>query len=80
MFRGRQPGDRLLLKGMKEPKRLSRLLIDEKVPRHTRQAFRLLVTHQREIIGVPGVRLGSRFTKQPHEGWTHQFMIEKESH
>jgi tRNA(Ile)-lysidine synthetase-like protein len=78
--RGRQPGDRLLLKGMKEPKRLSRLMIDEKVPRHTRKAVQLLETHQREIIGVPGVRLGSRFTKQPHEGWTHQFMIEKESH
>ena len=78
--RGRQPGDRLLLKGMKEPKRLSRLMIDEKVPRHTRQAVQLLETHLREIIGVPGVRLGSRFTKQPHEGWTHQFMIEKESH
>lgn len=78
--RGRQPGDRLLLKGMEEPKRLSRLMIDEKVPRHTRQAVQLLETHQGEIIGVPGVRLGSRFTKQPHEGWTHQFMIEKESH
>jgi tRNA(Ile)-lysidine synthetase-like protein len=78
--RGRQPGDRLLLKGMKEPKRLSRLMIDEKVPRHTRKGVQLLETHQREIIGVPGVRLGSRFTKQPHEGWTHQFMIEKESH
>jgi tRNA(Ile)-lysidine synthetase-like protein len=78
--RGRQPGDRLLLKGMEESKRLSRLMIDEKVPRHNRQAVQLLVTHQGEIIGVPGVRLGSRFTKQPHEGWTHQFMIEKESH
>ncbi|HSO59016.1 MAG TPA: tRNA lysidine(34) synthetase TilS [Paenisporosarcina sp.] len=80
LVRGRQPGDRLLLKGMKEPKRLSRLMIDEKVPRHTRQAVQLLETHKREIIGVPGVRLGSRFTKQPHEGWTHQVMIEKESH
>ena len=78
--RGRQSGDRLLLKGMEESKRLSRLMIDEKVPRHNRQAVQLLVTHQGEIIGVPGVRLGSRFTKQPHEGWTHQFMIEKESH
>ena len=64
---------------MKEPKRLSRLLIDEKVPRHIRDAIRLLVTQQGEIIGVPGVRLGSRFTTQPHDGWTHKFMIEKES-
>jgi len=78
-IRGRQSGDRLLLKGMNEPKRLSRLLIDEKVPRHIRQAIPLLVTQRGEILGVPGVRLGSRFTKQPHDGWTHKLMIEKVS-
>lgn len=78
-LRGRLTGDRMLLKGMKEAKRLSRLLIDEKVPRHTRDAVRLLVTQQGEIIGVPGVRLGTRFTTQPHDGWTHKFIIEKES-
>lgn len=78
-LRERLTGDRMLLKGMPEAKRLSRLLIDEKIPRHTRDAIRLLVTQQEEIIGVPGVRLGSRFTKQPHDGWTHKFMIEKES-
>jgi len=77
--RGRQSGDRLLLKGMKEPKRLSRLLIDEKVPRQMRNLIQLLETQQEEIIGVPGIRLGSRFTKQPHDGWTHKLMIEKES-
>lgn len=79
LARGRQSGDRLLLKGMNEPKRLSRLLIDEKVPRHVREAIPLLVTQQGEILGVPGVRLGSRFTKQPHDGWTHKLMIEKVS-
>lgn len=77
--RGRLTGDRLLLKGMKEPKRLSRLLIDEKVPRQIRDDIRLLITQQEEIIGVPGVRLGTRFTTQPHDGWTHKIMIEKES-
>lgn len=77
--RRRRPGDRLLLKGMKEPKRLSRLLIDEKVPLHTRDSIQLLETQQEEIIGVPGLRLSSRFTKQPHEGWTHKLIIEKES-
>ncbi|WP_075620328.1 tRNA lysidine(34) synthetase TilS [Paenisporosarcina indica] len=77
--RGRKPGDRLLLKGMNEPKRLSRLLIDEKVPLHTRDSIQLLETQQEEIIAVLGLRLGSRFTKQPHEGWTHKLIIEKES-
>jgi tRNA(Ile)-lysidine synthetase-like protein len=77
--RGRKSGDRLLLKGMKEPKRLSRLLIDEKVPRHMRDSIQLLETQQGEILGVPGIRLGSRFTKQPHAGWTHKLMIEKVS-
>ena len=77
--RRRQPGDRLLLKGMNEPKRLSRLLIDEKVPLHTRDSIHLLETQQEEIIAIPSLRLGSRFTKQPHEGWTHKLIIEKES-
>jgi len=77
--RGRQSGDRLLQKGMKEPKRLSRLLIDEKVPRHARDSIQLLETRQGEILAVPGIRLGSRFTKQPHDGWTHKLLIEKVS-
>ena len=76
--RGRKPGDRLYLKGMKESKRLSRLLIDEKVPRHTRDSIHVLETQQGEIIGVPEIRMGSRFTKQPHDGWTHRLVIEKE--
>ncbi|WP_017382106.1 tRNA lysidine(34) synthetase TilS [Paenisporosarcina sp. TG-14] len=78
-MRGRQSGDRLLLKGMTESKRLSRLMIDEKVPRHIREEVPVIETQLGEIIGLPGVRLGSRFTKHPHDGWTHKFMIEKET-
>jgi len=59
---------------------LSRLMIDEKVPRHTRDAVPLFETQQGEIIGLPGVRLGSRFTNLPHDGWTHKFLIEKKNY
>ncbi len=79
-MRGRQRDDRLLLKGMKESKRLSRLMIDEKIPRHSRESISLLETQQGDIIGVPGVRLGARFTKEPHAGWTHKLRIEEESY
>jgi len=70
-------GDRFLLHGMSEPKRVSRILIDEKIPRYDRDICLLLVTSNQKILGVPAVRLGFRFTKQPPPGWTHRLLIQR---
>lgn len=70
-------GDRFLLQGMDEPKRVSRVLIDEKIPRFERDGCLLLVTSNQQVLGVPAVRLGFRFTKKPPSGWTHRLLVQR---
>ena len=61
--RHRKDGDRILLPGMSQPKRLSRLFIDEKVGRTERLSLPVVVTAQDEVCAVPGLRYGSAFTQ-----------------
>ncbi|MFX3673704.1 MAG: tRNA lysidine(34) synthetase TilS [Paenisporosarcina sp.] len=77
--RTKQIGDRLTLQGMSESKRVSRLMIDEKVPRYQRDLYLLLVTNKDEILGVPAVRLGFRFAIQPPPEWTHRLLVKTEA-
>ena len=60
--RQRKEGDRILLPGMTNSKRLSRLFIDEKVGRHY-VSLPVIVTKQDEVCAVPGLRYGASFTK-----------------
>lgn len=78
-LRPKKDGDRLLLQGMTDPKRVSRILIDEKVSRFDRDSFLVLVTKDDELLGLPGLRLGYRFSKTPPAGWTHRIVIENEA-
>lgn len=55
-IRSREDGDRILLKGMEQPKKVARLFIDEKIPAAKRQAIPLLVSNKRGILSVIGVR------------------------
>ena len=59
--RARKEGDRMLLKGMDRPKRVSRLFIDEKVPLNERNSWPLLVSESDEVVAVIGVRMGVYF-------------------
>jgi tRNA(Ile)-lysidine synthetase-like protein len=59
--RGRQDGDRILLPGMVQPKRLSRLFIDEKIGAEKRRKTPIITTALGEICAIPGVRYGIRF-------------------
>lgn len=59
----REVGDRILLPGMTQPKRLSRLFIDEKVGVTERDRLPILVTAQGEICAVLGLRYGVAFSK-----------------
>lgn len=60
--RARKEGDRMLLKGMDQPKRLSRLFIDEKIPLNERNSWPLLVSQTDEVVAVIGVRMGVYFS------------------
>lgn len=61
--RKRKEGDRILLKGMKQPKRLSRLFIDEKIPLIERDDWPILVDATDDILAVLGIRANHRFSK-----------------
>lgn len=60
--RARKEGDRMLLKGMDQSKRVSRLFIDEKVPLNERNSWPLLVSQTDEVMAVIGVRMGVCFS------------------
>lgn len=62
LIRSRQPGDRISLSGMKDPKRLNRLLIDEKVNRSLRDEIPIIVSKQEKICAIPGVRYSASFS------------------
>lgn len=61
--RTRKERDRIQLKGMQDPKRLSRLFIDEKIPLIERDGWPILVDSNDEILAVLGVRVNHRFSK-----------------
>lgn len=63
VIRMRQEGDRIALKGMSKPKRLSRLFIDEKIPLMIRDSLPILATLDNEVIAVIGVRVSNYFSE-----------------
>ena len=63
LVRQRKEGDRMLLAGMTNSKRLSRLFIDEKVKLSLRDELPVIVTNDDEVCAVPGLRYGASFSK-----------------
>ncbi|WP_301109248.1 tRNA lysidine(34) synthetase TilS [Sporosarcina sp.] len=64
----REPGDRLQLKGMSQTKRVSRLLIDEKVGMTQRQQQPVVTTASGIVCAVPSVRYGEMFLSSQPKG------------
>ncbi|WP_153733460.1 tRNA lysidine(34) synthetase TilS [Sporosarcina obsidiansis] len=64
----REPGDRLPLKGMSQAKRVSRILIDEKVGMTQRQQQPVITTASGIVCAVPGIRYGKMFSRHRPEG------------
>lgn len=58
MVRSKIAGDRLSLKGMEGTKKVSRLFIDEKIPKHEREQYPVLVDCMNTPLAVPGLRIG----------------------
>jgi len=59
VVRSPRPGDRIQPLGMQGSRKLSRLLIDEKVPRADRGRIPVLAD-ERSVLWVPGIRLSER--------------------
>lgn len=74
-IRSRRSGDRIRLRGMEHPKRLSRLLIDEKVKQSERDRLPVVVSEQGDICAIPGVRYSESFTKQTSSDQAYILMM-----
>lgn len=59
----RQEGDRVVVLGMTKPKKVSRILIDEKIPEVMRDTWPILKKEDGEIIAVLGLRVSHYFSK-----------------
>ncbi|MFF2755649.1 tRNA lysidine(34) synthetase TilS [Psychrobacillus sp. NPDC058041] len=63
-IRQKEEGDRIQVKGMSSPKKVSRLFIDEKVSAEDRRVWPLLVNQNNDILAVIGLRYEKRFSKE----------------
>lgn len=64
VLRNRKPGDRIRLKGMDQPKKVARLMIDEKVPASQRAGWPVIAAETDEVLLIPGLRPSSFFSRQ----------------
>src|SRR5690625_6245850 len=55
-LRMRQPGDRISLPGLQGRKRVAQLFIDEKIPKHERDHWPIVVEQDNTILWVIGLR------------------------
>ncbi|WP_277586863.1 tRNA lysidine(34) synthetase TilS [Psychrobacillus antarcticus] len=71
-IRRKMEGDRIHLKGMSTPKKVSRLFIDEKVSTEERSVWPILVSAKNGIMAVIGLRYAQQFEKERN---TQNFVI-----
>lgn len=67
-LRSRKPGDRILLAGKNHQKKLSRLMIDEKIPVPKRESWPVITTDENELLLVPGIRASALVSRQKRDG------------
>ena len=66
-LRSRKPGDRIQLAGMEQPKKLARLMIDEKIPVPMRESWPVITTDKNELLLVPGLRPSAMVSRQKRD-------------
>ena len=71
LARNRKPGDRIQLAGMEHPKKVARLMIDEKVPVSLRGDWPVIATENDDVVFVPGLRPSNFFSrvKRDEDNW-----------
>lgn len=57
-------GDRIHIPGMKEAKKIHRLFIDEKIPKHERACWPVFTDEKGTILWLPGLRASFRYEKE----------------
>ncbi|MGM9921130.1 MAG: tRNA lysidine(34) synthetase TilS [Bhargavaea sp.] len=70
-------GDRILLPNMAEPKKVSRIFIDDKIPRGLRASWPIVTAADGRVVAVPGVRYGRGFTRDGRTGGPYIFIVEQ---
>lgn len=75
-IRKRQAGDRFSLHGYNNSKKLKEYFIDKKIPRKTRDSI-LLLTHQDEVVWIPGIAAGYKLNKKSKQNKYIVLKIEK---
>ncbi len=60
LVRCRKPGDRISIGGG-HSKRLQDIFVDQKVPRHERKSYPIVVTAEDKVVWIPGVTLNTAF-------------------
>src|SRR5690606_27014592 len=70
-IRSRKPGDRISLAGMSNPKKVARLMIDEKVPAPFRKGWPVITDSNDEILLMPGLRPSRHISaiQRPEDIW-----------
>lgn len=63
-IRQKEKGDRILIKGMNAPKKVSRIFIDEKISSAERLVWPVLVNNNNDILAVVGIRYQKQFSKE----------------
>ena len=61
--RTRKEGDRIIIKGMDQHKRVSRVFIDDKIPLNQRDEWPILVDSNDEVVSILGVRVHRNLSK-----------------
>ncbi|MFC7687638.1 tRNA lysidine(34) synthetase TilS [Ureibacillus sp. GCM10028918] len=79
LIRTRANGDRISLKGMEDPKRLSRLFIDEKIPLEERAYWPILVDAKDQVLAVIGLRVSKSLSDLKRESDDMVLMIASEN-
>lgn len=78
-IRTRINGDRISLKGMDDPKRLSRLFIDEKIPVEERALWPILVDAKDQVIAVIGLRVNKALSTKKRDSDDMVLIIAREN-
>ena len=77
-IRSRQPGDRIRLnKG--GTKKITRLMIDEKIPALLRKHWPVLIDESGKVLGLIGVRAGSEIQQRPMKKDDYILIIDKDN-
>jgi len=65
-IRNRQPGDYIETKGLNGKKKIKEIFIEEKIPKHIRETYPILVDNNNQIIWIPNIKK-SKFNTRKDE-------------